>query len=72
MQSLKADMSLSSKVTCEDVADYNDEAEDAIVIATSKVKDLFKGQNKFPNLFLKTISIQVPLLKEVNQHVNAF
>ena len=58
--------SATIKITCEEVRDYIDENEDAIVIALSKVEVKFNPVKEFPNLFPNTIPTELPPLRNVN------
>ena len=62
--------SAATKLTYEEVTDHNDEDEDAIVIASSKVKERFYPVEKFPNLFSKTIPTELPPLRIVNHRID--
>ena len=58
------------KITCQEVADHSDADEDAIVIASSKVKEQFNLVQEFPNVFPKTISTELPPLSNVNHYID--
>jgi hypothetical protein len=62
--------SAAIQITCEEVTDYSDEEEDAIVIASSKVEEQFNPVKEFPNLFPKTIPTELPPLREVNHRID--
>ena len=62
--------SAAIKITCEEITDYSDKNEDAIVIASSKVEKQFNSGKEFPNLFPKTILTELPLLRDVNQRID--
>ena len=58
--------SAAIKITCEEVTDYSDKDEDAIVIALSKVAEQINLLEEFPNLFLKTMPTELPPLRNLN------
>ena len=58
------------KISCEEVIDYDDQDEDAIVIASSKVEEQFNPANEFPNLCPNTIPTELPQLRNVNQCID--
>ena len=47
------------------------EDEDAIVIGSSKVEEQFNSAKEFPNLFLKTLPIELSLLRNVNHTIDS-
>ena len=62
--------SAAIKITCEEVTDYSDKDEDAIVIAFSKVVEQFNPVKEFLNLFSKTIPTMLLPLREVHYCIN--
>ena len=58
------------KITCEEVTDYSEKDEDAIVIATSNVEEQFNSVKEVRNLFPNTISTELPPLKNVNYRID--
>ena len=60
----------SIKMICEEVIDYCDADEDAIVIDLSKVAEQCNPVKEFPKLFPKTTPTELPPLRNVNHHIN--
>ena len=57
--------SAAIKIPCQEVTDYSDEDEDAIVIALSTVEEQCNSVKEFPNLFPKTMPTELPPLRNV-------
>ena len=62
--------SASIQITWEEVTDYRNKDEDAIVIALSKVEKQLDPVEEFPILFPKTISTKLPPLRNGNHSIN--
>ena len=58
------------KIISEEVTDYNDVEEEAIIIVSFNVDQQFNTVKEFPNLFPKTIPTKVSIYREVNPSID--
>ena len=58
--------SAAIKITCEEVTDYSDKDEEDVIIASSEVEEQFNPVKQFPNLFPKTLPIELPPLRNMS------